>query len=83
MEMTKKELYAVPAWGTGTALYIIAEGSAVYGQFGGVGSNFAELRGEELVQALLETQIDKQHYWFEDEQDVKDYLAEIKKGETK
>ena len=78
----KKELDSFPVWGTGTAIYVVEENKSVYGQYGGIGSTYAKLHGEDLVRELTRIKVDKNQFWFESRTDVIDYLKEIKEGES-
>ena len=76
----KKELDAFPAWGTGTALYVVQEGTNLFVQYGGIESDYAKLYGEDIVRALTEIKVDKNEFWFESRTDVIEYLKKIKEG---
>ena len=73
----KKELDSFPAWGTDTALYVVQEGPELFVQYGGIGSGFAKLYGEDIIRALTEIKVDKNQFWFGTKEEVIEYLEEI------
>ena len=76
----KKELDLFRVWGTDTAIYIIQDENKVYGQYGGIGSGYAKLYGLDLVRELARIKVDKNQFWFESDEEVIEYLKEIKEG---
>ena len=76
----ERELDLFRVWGTDTSIYIVGGGKRIYGQYGGLGSGYARLYGLDLVRELARIKVDKNQFWFESEEDVMEYLKEIKEG---